>query len=255
MRALLVTLVAVLSFVLAMDALADERRSGFDTMSPALRAMQQDDTSNPGMLSVKDGEALWSTNAGAADKSCASCHGDASTSMRGVAARYPAYDVARARPSSLAGRIDACRVRHQRASHLEREDVTLLALEVFVANQSRGMSIAPPSDPRLDASRARGEAIWRQRMGQLELSCAQCHDANAGRKLAGSVIPEAHPTGYPIYRLEWQSLGSLARRVRGCMTGVRAQPFDDDAIEAVELELYLMQRARGLAVETPAVRP
>jgi sulfur-oxidizing protein SoxA len=39
------------------------------------------------------------------------------------------------------------------------------------------------------------------------------------------------------------------------MTGVRAEPFAADAPEWVELELYLAQRAAGLTIETPAVRP
>ncbi|HTC96940.1 MAG TPA: sulfur oxidation c-type cytochrome SoxA, partial [Bradyrhizobium sp.] len=36
-----------------------ERRSGYSFMGPDTRAMQDDDTSNPGMLFVLDGEALW----------------------------------------------------------------------------------------------------------------------------------------------------------------------------------------------------
>ena len=39
------------------------------------------------------------------------------------------------------------------------------------------------------------------------------------------------------------------------MTGVRAEPYAFGSPEHVELELYLMSRARGLPVETPAVRP
>ena len=70
-----------------------------------------------------------------------------------------------------------------------------------------------------------GRALFEQRMGQLDLSCAHCHDAAAGRRLGGSPIPQAHPTGYPIYRLEWQGLGSLQRRLRDCLSGVRAEPF------------------------------
>ena len=233
----------------------DDRRSGFAFMTPALRAMQDDETSNPGMLWVGDGEALWSADAGAAQRSCASCHGDAGRSMRGVAARYPAFDAATAAPIDLSARINACRVRHQRAPALARDNDALLALEAFVGRRSQGLPIAPPIDARLTPYRARGEAIYRQRMGQLDLSCGQCHDANAGGRLGGSVIPQAHPTGYPIYRLEWQKLGSLTRRMRGCMTGVRAEPFEDGAVEWVELELYLKQRAAGMAVETPAVRP
>ena len=92
-------------------------------------------------------------------------------------------------------------------------------------------------------------------MGQLNLSCAQCHDILAGQRLAGSVIPQGHPNGYPEYRLEWQGMGSLYRRLRNCMTGVRAEPFAPDSREAASLTLYLAVRARGLTVETPAVRP
>ena len=69
------------------------------------------------------------------------------------------------------------------------------------------------------------------------------------------MIPQAHPTGYPLYRLEWQGVGSLRRRLRNCLVGMRAEPYPDDAPEIVDLELYLAWRARGLAVETPAVRP
>lgn len=234
---------------------SDARRSGTAFMGPALQEMQRDDASNPGMLWVADGEALWQRKAGDADRACADCHGDAKVSMRGVAARHPAWDAAASRPVALADRIEACRVRHQRAAPLGAESGTRLALETWVAFQSRGLPIAPPADPRLAPSFFAGERLWQRPMGQLDLACTQCHDARAGQRLAGSRIPEAHPTGYPIYRLEWQGQGSLARRIRGCMTGVRAEPFADGAIETVELELFLKQRAAGLLMETPAVRP
>ena len=73
--------------------------------------------------------------------------------------------------------------------------------------------------------------------GQLDLACAQCHDDNAGKRLGGSIIPQAHPTGYPIYRLEWQALGSLQRRLRGCLTGIRAEPFPYGATKLVDLQV------------------
>ena len=117
------------------------------------------------------------------------------------------------------------------------------------------MPVTPPVDSRLDAYRQQGQQRYTQRLGQLNLSCAQCHDDNAGGRLGSSQIPQAHPTGYPVYRLEWQTLGSLQRRLRNCMSGVRAEPFAFGAPELVELELYLMQRAAGMPLETPAVRP
>jgi len=69
-----------------------ELRSGKDFVSPETRAQQEDLTANPGMLWVLDGEALWKSKAGATGKACADCHNDARTSMKGVAARYPAFD-------------------------------------------------------------------------------------------------------------------------------------------------------------------
>ena len=75
-----------------------ERKSGYAFMSRETRAMQDDDSTNPGMLWVLDGESMWSRKLGAADKACADCHGDALTSMKGVAARYPAFVPDRERP-------------------------------------------------------------------------------------------------------------------------------------------------------------
>lgn len=236
---------AVLAAV-ACAAAADERRSGFDFMSPATQAMQRDDAANPALLWQKDGEARF-----AAD--CARCHEPAA--MRGVAARHPVWDAASGKPLTLGGRIAACQVRHVKGPNLAADSEARLALETFVAAQSRGLPIAPPADARLEPWRARGRALFEQRLGQLDLACMHCHDRAAGQRLGGSPIPQAHPTAYPIYRLEWQTVGSLQRRMRGCLSGVRAEPFGWDSDEATALELFLMQRAAGMPVESPGVRP
>jgi len=231
-----------------------ERKSDYEFMGPQTRAMQDDDTANPGMLGVLDGEALWKARDGAAGKSCADCHGDARVSMKGVAARYPAFDAALGRPIDLEERINQSRVEQQKAAPFRFESKELLGLTAYIALQSRGMPI-DVSDERLKPFIDAGREIFNRRQGQINLSCAQCHDDNWGQKLAGAPIPQGHPNGYPLYRLEWQTLGSLERRLRSCMTGVRAQAYDYGAPELVALELYLMSRARDMPIETPAVRP
>ncbi len=168
---------------------AADKRSSFDLMSPSTQAMQRDDSANPGMLWVLDGEALWSERTGAANRSCADCHGDATASMKGVATRYPAYDPARQGPVDLQGRIDQCRTERQHADALAFESRDLLALTAFVARQSRGLPIEPPADPRLAPAREKGRALFEQRQGQMNLSCAQCHDENWGRTLGGARDP------------------------------------------------------------------
>jgi sulfur-oxidizing protein SoxA len=231
-----------------------DRRSSFEEMSREIQAMQRDDSANPGMLWVQEGEALWNRKEGAGATACADCHGRAADSMRGIAARHPAFDPGSGRPIDLQGRINRCRQTHQGASALAWESEELLALAAFVAHQSRGMPIAA-GDARLVPFRESGRRLFEERRGQLNLSCAQCHEDNAGKRLGGSVIPQGHPTGYPVYRLEWQGLGSLQRRLRNCMAGVRSEPYPYGSAAYVELELFLMSRADGMAMETPAVRP
>src|SRR5207253_3487899 len=184
-------------------------------------------------------------------KSCADCH--ASQNMRGVAARYPAFDPALGRPVNLEQRVNLCRTNHQQATPFAYESRELLALTAFIAQQARGMPIEGGADPKLAPFAAKGRELFMQRQGQLNLACANCHDDNWDKRLAGSAITQGHPTGYPLYRLEWQSLGSLQRRLRSCITGIRAQAYDFGAPELVELELYLMSRARGMPMESPAV--
>lgn len=241
----------------AEDMPAPQRRapSGFDFMSAQTQAMQRDDSLNPALLWVKEGEALWRQPAGNAGKACATCHDPAATRMRGVAARYPTMERTLQRPVDLTGRINLCRVNHQRAPAFGAESAELLSLAAYISIQSRGLPIAPPDDASLAPFRERGATLYRQRLGQLDLACASCHDALQGQRLGSSPIPPADPAPYPVYRLEWQTLGSLQRRIRNCMTGVRAEPFAYGAPELVELELFLAARARGVVMEAPGVRP
>jgi sulfur-oxidizing protein SoxA len=147
------------------------------------------------------------------------------------------------------------RVRWQQAPALDWESRELLSLGALIGHQSRGLAIETAQDPRLAPFRERGRQRFEQRIGQLNFSCRDCHDTLAGRRLGASTIPQGHPTGYPIYRLEWQALGSLQRRLRNCMTGVRAEPHPFGSIAHLELELHLQSRAAGMVLETPAVRP
>lgn len=246
---------AALLLIAATMASGDERLSGTAFMSPETRAMQADDLANPGMFAVLEGARLWEETAGVSGRSCAGCHGDGAETMKGVAARYPAFDEASNAAVDLTARVNLCRTRHQDADPLPPEDPRLLALTTFIGHQSRGQKIEPDPDPRLQPWRELGARLFRTRMGQLNFSCANCHDDNAGRHLAGNPIPQGHATGYPIYRLEWQSMGSLQRRFRNCLVGVRAEPFAYGSREFIALELFLADRAAGMTIETPAVRP
>lgn len=228
----------------------EEIRSGYEFLTPDTQALQDDPFENPGYLWVDRGAALFQANE-AGTKACASCHEDG---LSGAATYYPALDAQTGKLLNLEGRINKCRTEHQDLPTLAYESEDLLALTAYVANQSKGLaSNVEPSDalsPYLET----GERYFRTRRGQFNLSCAQCHDQTWGNRLRGDTISQGHGNGFPAYRLEWQGLGSLHRRLRDCDTGVRAEPLPYGAETYIAVELYLTLRAGDLLIESPAVR-
>ncbi|MDP3414780.1 sulfur oxidation c-type cytochrome SoxA [Falsiroseomonas sp.] len=233
---------------LAALAVAAEVRPPQDYLSPALRAQQDDPSRHPGWLWVDEGEALWRRG----DPSCQSCHGDIA-GMAGVAARYPAVAQDGAL-LNLEGRIERCRTRHQGQPEFGYESEALLSLTTAVASRSRGLPMSVAVGGPAAAFLEQGRTLHETRQGQLNLACGQCHDDNAGRRLRGDVISNGLGTGFPAYRLEWNEVGSLHRRLRACQLGVRATQFELGAPEYTALELFLAHRARGLPVEAPGLR-
>jgi sulfur-oxidizing protein SoxA len=249
----------ICSVLLTVSAIAAEPprpqpKSGIEFSGKDVRALQADDFGNPGMLWVARGEKLWNAQAGRSQKSCASCHRDAPAAMKGVATRYPRMDASSKQLLNLEARINQCRDRRQGADALRYESEELLALTAYVAHQSRGMPVNVEINETNRAHFERGREKYYRRQGQMNLACTHCHEQNAGRKLLADTISEGHSNAYPIYRLEWQSNGSLHRRLRACYFGVRAEQPAAGSAELIDLELYLATRARGLAVETPGVR-
>jgi sulfur-oxidizing protein SoxA len=256
LRALACAVALLTGFAAAQDRAVplSELRSGLSFAGADVRAMQADDAANPGMLWVERGERLWNASQGAAAASCASCHGAAKVSMRGVATRYPAFDATAGALVDLEARIEDCRTRRQRDSPLHRESEDMLALSAYVAHQSRGLPMAVAIDGPARAAFERGRIFYGERRGQMNLACAGCHDRNWGKRLLAETVSQGHPTAFPAYRLEWQSLGSLQRRTRACLFAIRADVPPPGAAVLAEVEFYLAWRAQGLPLETPGVR-
>ena len=208
-----------------------EPRSGLDYSSAGIRELQANDAQNPGLLWVDLGAKAFA-------RDCASCH----ASMKGDAALYPR------RIDGKVVNLEAM-VSHRAAYAYESDE--LLGLTAYIASQSRGM----PIGRHLEAKDVeRGKAEYFRRRGQMNVACTHCHDANAGKNLGAETVSEGQPNGYPAYRLEWQKLGSLERRLRACLFGLHAEMPAYGAELLLELEIYLAWRGRGLPTETPAVR-
>ncbi|MDH3673760.1 MAG: sulfur oxidation c-type cytochrome SoxA [Gammaproteobacteria bacterium] len=233
---------------------AGEKRSGYTFMTPETRAMQDDDFANPAFLWVEQGQELWSKVEGEAGKSCASCHGDADKSMKGVGATYPVYAKELGKLINVEQRINQCRTERMKAKPWKYESSQLLGMTAYVKNQSRGMPVNPKIDGAAASFFERGKAFYNQRRGQLDMACMNCHVQHPGKMIRANRLSQGQPNAFPLYRLKWQKLGSLHRRFRGCNKQVRAEPYPFGSDEYVNLELYVMWRARGLPVEAPGVR-
>jgi sulfur-oxidizing protein SoxA len=229
------------------------RHSGYAFLSAQTQAQQDDDFANPGMAWVEQGQSLWRSRS-ARGQSCQDCHGDVGRAMRGVAARYPAFDPKLQAVVNLEQRINACRSGHQQESPWPYESMALLAMTTHVGLQSRGMPINVSIDGPAAVSFERGRAEYYQRRGQLDLSCAHCHEHRVGARLRGETISQGQINGHPVYRQVWETMGSTHRMFAWCNNAVRAQPYDYGAREYVDLELFVRWLGRGLAVETPAIR-
>lgn len=247
--------IAVVALLAPGTAATEPLPSGTSFLSEDLRARQADEMANPGMLWLSEGAELWERAAGAAQKSCASCHKDAANSMRGSAARFPRVDPTSGHLLNLEGRINLCRTKHQEAKPFAYESDELLGLTALVARQSHGMPMNVSINDAAQPFFERGKAFFNRRQGQLNLACKHCHVDNAGQRLRGDTISHGVVTGYPAYRLEWQAMGSLHRRLRSCSYGVRAVRFPPGSQEYLELELYLAKRSQGVKIDTPAIRP
>lgn len=239
-------------------AIAGERpdapKSGIAFQSPETQRLQADDDANPAMLWVQDGARLFDVPPAAGSRACAGCHGANASAIPDAARRYPAIDAQTGALLNLEGRINTCRTRHQGVAAFAYESKELLGLTAFLTHNARGLprqvTIDGPAAPHFEA----GRAFFTTRQGQLNVSCAQCHNDNVGQKLRGDTISQGQTHGWPAYRLEWQSAGSLHRRLRACSLGVRAEILDYGAPEYLALELYLAWRGGDLPIEAPGVR-
>jgi sulfur-oxidizing protein SoxA len=236
------------------DSPLSELLSGSEFSPVEARALQDDDFDNPGYAWVTRGEASWRQTEGNAGKSCAGCHGIAGDGMRGWAADYPKYNAAQKKVVGLERRINICRTDKMAAEPWDHESAEMLGMTAFLGAQSRGMAAKARIDGLAKSAFEAGQALHTERMGQLGMSCAGCHDRHYGKSFDGQTINQGHAGGFPAYRLGDQSFGSLHKQFAACFKRMKAEPFPPGSDEYVALELYLAWRGAGLPLQIPSVR-
>jgi len=227
--------------------------SGYYTRGEEMRAMQDDDLMNPGMLWVGTGERLWDQVDGEAGKACVSCHDSAEESIKGVGARYPVYHEPSGKLISIEQRINRCRTENMKAEPWEYNSDELAAMTIFVKHQSRGMPVDVVVDGPARPFFEKGAEFYYQRRGLFDMSCANCHEQSFGERLRGNMLSQGHINAHPLYFLSG-GIDSIPALFEFCNQRVRSEPYAYGSDEYVNLELYVAWRGQGLPVETPGVR-
>lgn len=229
--------------------------SGWRFRSEELQAMQMDDFENPASYAVDEGMASWAAVDGSEGKSCASCHDDVEASMMGVRAVYPKWNEAKGQIRTLAQQINDCRTENMGAEAWKYDGDEMTAMEAVISLQSRGMPVNVATDGPVADAWALGEEMYYTRYGQLELSCANCHEDNYDNYIRADHLSQGQINGFPAFRIKNGALVQTHNRFKGCIRDTRAETFSPGSDEFVALELYVASRGNGLSVEAPSVRP
>ena len=237
-----------------LDGALDEIMSGWHFRDDQTQAMEMDDFDNPGMLGVEAALDAWDTVDGSEGKSCASCDGSAEESMKGVRAVYPKWNEAAGEVRTLEMQINDCRENRMGAEKLGYTSGDIVNMVALITLQSRGMPVNVAIDGPAQATWEKGKEIYYTRFGQLDLSCASCHEQNYGNMIRADHLSQGQTNGFPAYRLKNTKLNSVQDRFKGCVRDTRAETFKPGGAEFTALELYVASRGNGLSVEGPSVR-
>ena len=231
----------------------DELRSGWTFRIKETQALQMDDFENPGMIFVDKGLDLWSKVEGSNNKSCASCHDDASE-FKGLRTVMPRWNESANALWSLEDHVNNCRTEQMGADPLKWGGAPMDSIIAVISLQSRGMPMNVKIDGEVTSVWELGKELFYTRVGQLDMACSNCHEDNYGIMIRADHLSQGQINGFPTYRLKNAKLNSIHARFKGCMKNIRATPYKVGGDEFRALELYVASRGNGLSSEAPSVR-
>jgi sulfur-oxidizing protein SoxA len=176
----------------------------------------------------------------------------------GIRQNYPYFDEKEGKVVTLELALNRCREANGEAPYSYVKD-EMASLTAYMAYTSRGqkMDVKIPNDPRALEAYENGKRHFYTRRGQLNFSCASCHVQNPGERIRAETLAPALGilNAMPIYRSEWNGMGTISRRFVTCDTQTRAIPLEPQSDEYRNLEYYLSYVSNGLPIAGPGLRP
>ena len=225
--------------------------SGWRFRSAETQALETDDFDNPAFVFVDQGIDLFDKVDGTEGKACSSCHENVED-FAGLRTQLPR--VQDGELVTMENLVNDCRTERMGAEPWKYSGGQMTAVTALIGLQSRGMPINVAIDGEAAPFWEKGKELYYTRVGQLDMSCSNCHEDNYGVMIRADHLSQGQINGFPTYRLKNAKLNSIHGRFKGCMKNIRATPFAEGGEEFKALELYLASRGQGLSVETPSVR-
>lgn len=176
----------------------------------------------------------------------------------GIRQNYPYFDLKSGEVITLELALNRCREANGEEPYSYVKD-EMASLTAHMAFTSRGkpFDIKIPNDPRALAAYEKGAEYFYSRLGQLNFSCASCHVQNPGNHIRTEVLAPALGivAAMPIYRSEWNGMGTMSRRLVTCNSQVRGVPLEPQDELYRDVEYYLTYMSNGLPVSGPGARP
>jgi len=235
------------------DSPLDELFSGWVFRSNETQLMQMDDFDNPSFIFVEQAEEQFAKVDGTEGKACATCHEDVA-SFKGLRTVLPRHNASTGKLDTMATLINDCRTDRMGAEPWKFSKGKMTSMKALISLQSRGMPMNVAVDGGAAEAFEKGKELYYTRVGQLDMSCANCHEDNYGNMIRADHLSQGQTNGFPTYRLKNAKLNSIQGRFKGCMKNIRATPYKEGSDEFTALELYVASRGNGLQVESPSVR-
>ncbi|MEH6774248.1 MAG: sulfur oxidation c-type cytochrome SoxA [Cereibacter changlensis] len=227
--------------------------SGWHYREDDTRDMERDDFDNPGMVFVDRAIDSWNAPQGAKGESCAGCH-EGPESMAGLRAVLPRVDPESGKLMLMEDHINSCVTERMGLEAWKLTGDEMKDMLALISLQSRGQPVNVAIDGAAAPFWEKGKEIYYTRFGQLEMSCANCHEDNQGMMIRADHLSQGQINGFPTYRLKDAGLLSSQQRFIGCVRDTRAETFKAGSDEFKALELYVASRGNGLSVEGVSVR-
>ena len=175
-----------------------------------------------------------------------------------VGGDYPYFDETKKEVVSLTSAVNECLTKAGEKKWNPKKG-KMAEFQAYIAYQTseveKEVNIKIESEDAV-AAYERGKEFYYSQRGYLKLSCATCHVQGTAQRVRNESLSQllGHTTHFPVYRLKWQGLGTLERRMEGCVKDQGQNPPKAESKIMKELLYFMAYMSNGMKIDGPDIR-